>query len=139
MKLVEIISGKQTSEETKKIANDFATSLEKETVQVKDIPGFIVNRILGAALGEAIYLLEEGVASAKDIDRACVMGLNWPVGPITLADFVGLDVVYHSGKTIGDAMTEDYLRRRSQPSKLLEEKVKAGQLGIKTRKGFYEY
>jgi 3-hydroxyacyl-CoA dehydrogenase len=139
MKLVEIISGKQTSEETKKLANDFATSLEKETVQVKDIPGFIVNRILGAALGEAIYLLEEGVASAKDIDRACVMGLNWPVGPITLADFVGLDVVYHSGKTIGDAMTEDYLRKRSQPSKLLEEKVKAGHLGIKTRKGFYEY
>lgn len=139
MKLVEIISGKQTSEETKKTANDFATSLEKETVQVKDIPGFIVNRILGAALGEAIYLLEEGVASAKDIDRACVMGLNWPVGPIALADFVGLDVVYHSGKTIGDAMTEDYLRKRSQPSKLLEEKVKAGQLGIKTRKGFYEY
>jgi len=139
MKLVEVISGKETSEETKKIANDFAVSLEKETVQVKDIPGFIVNRILGAALGEAIYLLEEGVASAKDIDRACVLGLNWPMGPIALADFVGLDVVYHSGKTIGDAMTEDYLRKRSKPSKLLEEKVKAGHLGVKTRKGFYEY
>jgi len=139
MKLVEVISGKETSEETKKIANDFAASLEKETVQVKDIPGFIVNRILGAALGEAIYLLEEGVASAKDIDRACVLGLNWPMGPIALADFVGLDVVYHSGKTIGDAMTEDYLRKRSKPSKLLEEKVKTGHLGVKTRKGFYEY
>jgi len=139
MKLVEVISGKETSEETKKITNDFAASLEKETVQVKDIPGFIVNRILGAALGEAIYLLEEGVASAKDIDRACVLGLNWPMGPIALADFVGLDVVYHSGKTIGDAMTEDYLRKRSKPSKLLEEKVKTGHLGVKTRKGFYEY
>jgi len=139
MKLVEVISGKETSEETKKIANDFAVSLEKETVQVKDIPGFIVNRILGAALGEAIYLLEEGVASAKDIDKACVLGLNWPMGPIALADFVGLDVVYHSGKTIGDAMTEDYLRKRSKPSKLLEEKVKTGHLGVKTRKGFYEY
>jgi 3-hydroxybutyryl-CoA dehydrogenase len=139
MKLVEVISGKQTSEETRKIANDFAISLEKDTVLVKDIPGFIVNRILGAALGEAIYLLEEGVASAKDIDKAVVLGLNWPMGPIALADFVGLDVVYHSGKTIGDAMTEDYLRKRSKPSKLLEEKVKAGHLGVKTRKGFYEY
>jgi 3-hydroxybutyryl-CoA dehydrogenase len=139
MKLVEVISGKETSEETRKIATDFATSLEKEPVQVKDTPGFIVNRILGAALGEAIYLLEEGIASAKDIDRACVLGLNWPVGPIALADFVGLDVVYHSGEAVSDALGEDYLRKRSQPSKLLEEKVKAGHLGVKTRKGFYEY
>jgi 3-hydroxybutyryl-CoA dehydrogenase len=139
MKLVEVISGKQTSEETRKLASDFAVSLEKEVVQVKDIPGFIVNRILGAALGEAIYLLEEGVASAKDIDKAVVLGLNWPMGPIALADFVGLDVVYHSGKSIAGAMGEDYLRKRSQPSRLLEEKVKAGHLGIKTRKGFYEY
>jgi 3-hydroxybutyryl-CoA dehydrogenase len=139
MKLVEVISGRETSEETKKIATDFATAIEKEPVQVKDTPGFIVNRILGAALGEAIYLLEEGIASAKDIDRACVLGLNWPVGPIALADFVGLDVVYHSGEAVADALGEDYLRKRSQPSKLLEEKVKAGHLGVKTRKGFYEY
>lgn len=139
MKLIEVISGKETSEETRKIATDFAIAIEKEPVQVKDTPGFIVNRILGAALGEAIYLLEEGIASAKDIDRACVLGLNWPVGPIALADFVGLDVVYHSGEAVSDALGEDYLRKRSQPSKLLEDKVKAGQLGVKTRKGFYEY
>jgi 3-hydroxybutyryl-CoA dehydrogenase len=139
MKLVEIISGKHTSEETMKIANDFAVSLDKETVQVKDTPGFIVNRILGAAMGEAIYLLEEGIASAKDIDKACVLGLNWPMGPITLADFVGLDVAYHSGKSITEALGEDYIQKRLKPSKLLEEKVKAGHLGIKTRKGFYEY
>jgi len=139
MKLIEVISGEQTSEETRKIATDFAVSLEKEPVQVKDTPGFIVNRILGAALGEAIYLLEEGIASGKDIDRACVLGLNWPVGPIALADFVGLDVVYHSGEAVAKALGEDYLRKRSQPSKLLEEKVKAGHLGVKTRKGFYEY
>jgi len=139
MKLVEIISGKQTSDETMKIANDFAVSLDKETVQVKDTPGFIVNRILGAAMGEAFYLLEEGIASARDIDKACVLGLNWPVGPITLADFVGLDVAYHSGKSISETLGEDYLRKRLKPSKLLEEKVKAGHLGIKTRKGFYEY
>jgi 3-hydroxybutyryl-CoA dehydrogenase len=139
MKLVEVISGKETSEETKKIATDFAIAIEKEPVQVKDTPGFIVNRILGAALGEAIYLLEEGIASAKDIDRACVLGLNWPVGPIALADFVGLDVVYHSGEAVSGALGEDYMRKRSKPSKLLEEKVKAGHLGVKTRKGFYEY
>ena len=139
MKLVEVISGKETSDETTKVATDFTVSLEKEPVLVKDTPGFIVNRILGAALGEAIYLLEQGIASAKDIDKACVLGLNWPMGPIALADFVGLDVVYHSGKSVGDALGEDYLRKRSQPSKLLEEKVKAGHIGIKTRKGFYEY
>jgi len=139
MKLVEVISGERTSEETRKTATDFAISLEKEPVQVKDTPGFIVNRVLGAALGEAIYLLEEGVASAKDIDKACVLGLNWPMGPIALADFVGLDVVYHSGKSVASALGEDYLRKRSQPSKLLEAKVKAGHLGVKTRKGFYDY
>ncbi len=139
MKLIEVISGRDTSEETRKIVTDFATSLEKEPVQVKDTPGFIVNRILGAALGEAIYLLEEGIASAKDIDRACVLGLNWPVGPIALADFVGLDVVYHSGVAISDALGEDYMKKRAKPSRLLDEKVKAGRLGIKTRKGFYEY
>jgi 3-hydroxybutyryl-CoA dehydrogenase len=139
MKLVEVISGKETSEETKKTATDFAIAIEKEPVQVQDTPGFIVNRILGAALGEAIYLLEEGIATGKDIDRACVLGLNWPVGPIALADFVGLDVVYHSGEAVSKALGEDYLRKRSKPSKLLEEKVKAGQLGVKTRKGFYEY
>jgi len=139
MKLVEVITGKRTSEETRKVADDFAVSLDKETVQVKDTPGFIVNRILGAALGEAIYLLEEGIASARDIDKACVLGLNWPMGPITLADFVGLDVVYHSGKSVSEALGEDYIRKRLKPSKLLEEKVKTGNLGIKTRKGFYEY
>lgn len=139
MKLIEVISGKQTSEETRKIATEFSVSLEKEPVQVKDTPGFIVNRILGAALGEAIYLLEEGIASAEDVDKAVVMGLNWPMGPLQLADFVGLDVVYHSGKSVAEALGEDYLRKRSQPSKLLEKMVKEGRLGMKTRKGFYEY
>jgi len=139
MKLIEVISGKQTSEETRKSDTDFAVSLEKEPVQVKDVPGFIVNRILGAALGEAIYLLEEGIASAEDIDKAVVLGLNWPMGPLQLADFVGLDVVYHSGKSVAEALGEDYLRKRSKPSKLLEKMVKEGRLGMKTRKGFYEY
>lgn len=140
MKLVEVIWGEKTSEETKRAVTDFAVSLEKEPVQVKkDIPGFIVNRILGAAMGEAIYLFEEGIASAEDIDKAVVLGLNWPLGPLKLADFVGLDVVYHSSKSTAAEMDEEYIRKRFQPSKLLEKMVKEGRLGMKSRKGFYEY
>lgn len=140
MKLVEVIWGEKTSEETTKTLTDFAISLEKKPVQVKkDIRGFIVNRILGAAMGEAIYLFEEGIASAEDIDKAVVLGLNWPMGPLKLADFVGLDVVYHSSKSTAAEMDEEYIRKRFQPSKLLEKMVKEGRLGAKTRKGFYEY
>jgi len=140
MKLVEVIWGEKTSEETTKTVTDFAISLDKEPVQVKkDIRGFIVNRILGAAMGEAIYLFEEGIASAEDIDKAVTLGLNWPMGPLKLADFVGLDVVYHSGKSTAAEINEEYIRKRFQPSKLLEKMVKEGRLGVKTKKGFYEY
>jgi len=140
MKLVEVIWGEKTSEETTKTVTDFAISLDKEPVQVKkDIRGFIVNRILGAAMGEAIYLFEEGIASAEDIDKAVTLGLNWPMGPLKLADFVGLDVVYHSGKSTAAEINEEYVRKRFQPSKLLEKMVKEGRLGVKTKKGFYEY
>ncbi len=140
MKLVEVIWGEETSEETWQTVTDFAISLDKKPVQVKkDIRGFIVNRILGAAMGEAIYLFEEGIASAEDIDSAVVLGLNWPMGPLKLADFVGLDVIYHSSKSTAAEMDEEYIRKRFQPSKLLEKMVKEGRLGMKTRKGFYEY
>ncbi len=140
MKLVEVIWGEKTAEENTKTVTDFAISLDKEPVQVKkDIRGFIVNRILGAAMGEAIYLFEEGIASAEDIDKAVVSGLNWPMGPLKLADFVGLDVVYHSSKSTVAEMDAEYIRKRFQPSKMLEKMVKEGRLGLKTRKGFYEY
>ena len=140
MKLVEVIWGEKTSEETTKTVTDFVISLDKKPVQVKkDIRGFIVNRILGAAMGEAIYLFEAGIASAEDIDNAVVLGLNWPMGPLKLADFVGLDVVYHSSKSTAAEIDEEYIRKRFQPSKLLEKMVKEGRLGVKTRKGFYEY
>jgi len=134
MKLVEVVMGNQTSEETRRIANDFAISLGKETVTVKDTPGFVVNRVLGAAMGEAIFLLQEGAASAEDIDKAIMLGLNWPMGPLRLADFVGLDIALDVAKTIYAALGEKY-----KPPSLLEEKVKAGHLGMKTRKGFYTY
>ena len=140
MKLVEVIWGEKTSEETTKTVTDFVISLDKKPVQVKkDIRGFIVNRILGAAMGEAIYLFEAGIASAEDIDNAVVLGLNWPMGPLKLADFVGLDIVYHSSKSTAAEIDEEYIRKRFQPSKLLEKMVKEGRLGVKTRKGFYEY
>ncbi len=134
MKLVEVVLGAQTSEKTRKIAADFAVSLGKETVTAKDTPGFIVNRVLSAAIGEAILLLQEGIASTEEIDKAITLGLNWPVGPLRLADFVGLDVALDVGKVIYKALGEKY-----KPPLLLEEKVKAGHLGMKTRKGFYEY
>jgi len=134
MKLVEVVMGNQTSEETRRIANDFAISLGKETVTVKDTPGFVVNRVLGAAMGEAIFLLQEGAASAEDIDKAIMLGLNWPMGPLRLADFVGLDIALDVAKTTYEALGEKY-----KPPSLLEEKVKAGHLGMKTRKGFYTY
>jgi len=134
MKLVEVVMGKQTSEETRRIAIDFAVSLGRETVTARDTPGFIVNRVLTAALGEALSLLQEGIASAEDIDKAVRLGLNWPMGPFRLADFVGLDVALEVAKTIYEALGEKY-----KPPSVLEEMVKAGRLGMKTRKGFYEY
>jgi 3-hydroxybutyryl-CoA dehydrogenase len=134
MKLVEVVMGDQTSEETRRIATDFVISLGKETVTARDTPGFIVNRVLTAALGEALSLLQEGVASAEDIDKAVRLGLNWPMGPLRLADFVGLDVALEVAKTIYEALGEKY-----KPPSVLEEMVKAGRLGMKTRKGFYEY
>jgi len=134
MKLVEVVLGAQTSEEARKTTTDFAVSLGKETVTAKDTPGFIVNRVLSAAIGEAILLLQEGVASVEEIDKAITLGLNWPVGPLRLADFVGLDISLDVGKVIYKALGEKY-----KPPLLLEEKVKAGHLGMKTRKGFYEY
>jgi len=134
MKLVEVVMGKQTSEETRRTVTNFAVSLGKETVTARDTPGFIVNRVLTAALGEALSLLQEGVASAEDIDKAVRLGLNWPMGPFRLADFVGLDVALEVAKTIYEALGEKY-----KPPSMLEEMVKAGRLGMKTRKGFYEY
>ena len=134
MKLVEIIAAKQTSEETKRTAIDFAVSLGKQAVMAKDTPGFIVNRILSAALSESILLLQEEAASAEDIDKAVTLGLNWPMGPLKLADFAGLDVVLDVNRTIYKALGKKYM-----PPSMLEEKVKAGHLGVKTRKGFYDY
>jgi len=134
MKLVEIVMGTNTSEETRSLAEAFAKSLGKETVTVKDSPGFIVNRVLGPMLNEVTYLLYDGKATAEDIDKAMMLGMNLPMGPLRLADYVGLDIALATVETLHKAFGEKY-----KPCPLLVEMVKSGNLGMKTGKGFYEY
>jgi 3-hydroxybutyryl-CoA dehydrogenase len=134
MKLVEIVIGEQTSQETIDRAEEFAHTLGKDTVKVKDSPGFIVNRIVLPMLNEACYLIQEGKTTIEEVDKAAMLGMNFPMGPFRLADYVGLDialaVLQHLYETLGE---------KFKPCPLLVEKVKAGHLGMKTRKGFYEY
>jgi len=134
MKLVEIVLGEKTSEETKKIAEEFVKSLGKEKVVVKDSPGFIVNRIVLPMLNEACYLVYEGKTTIEDVDKAAMLGMNFPMGPFRLADYVGLDIALAVLNRLYEALGEKF-----KPCPLLVEKVKAGYLGMKTRKGFYEY
>lgn len=135
MKLVEGIRGLQTSTETFQKVRDFAIHLEKEFVESKDFPGFIVNRILMPMINEAFYTLHEGIASAKDIDSAMKLGTNQPMGPLTLADYIGLDTclaimqVLHEG--LGDT--------KYRPCPLLVKYVEAGWMGVKTGRGVYTY
>lgn len=134
MKLVEIVMTSQTSEETRKAVDGFIRGLGKETVIVKDSPGFIVNRMVLPMLNEAAYLLYEGKATMEDIDKAAMSGMNFPMGPFRLADFVGLDI----SLSVLNYMYETF-GEKFKPCPILVEKVKNGQLGMKTRKGFYEY
>lgn len=134
MKLVEIVSGARTSEETRRTADDFAKSLGKDTVNVKDSAGFIVNRVVLPMLNEAAYLVYEGKTTMEDVDKAVTLGMNFPMGPFRLADFVGLDVALDVLKRLSEAFGDKF-----KPCPLLVEKVRVGDLGIKARKGFYEY
>ena len=134
MKLIEIVVGKETSEATVAEVREVAEKMGKEPIVVKDIPGFATSR-LGVAIGlEGIRMLEEGVASAEDIDKAMELGYNHPMGPLRLTDLVGLDV------RLGIA---EYLAKelgpRFEPPRLLREKVAKGELGKKSGKGFYEW
>jgi len=134
MKLVEIVMTDQTSEETRKTAEDFVKGLGKVTVTVKDSPGFIVNRMVLPMLNEAAYLVYEGKATMEDIDKAAMSGMNFPMGPFQLADYVGLDIALSVLNYMYETMGEKF-----KPCPILVEKVKNGQLGMKTRKGFYQY
>jgi 3-hydroxybutyryl-CoA dehydrogenase len=135
MKLVEVTKGAKTSEETVQTILEVARKMEKETVLVKkDSPGFIVNRILIPALNEAVALYWEGVADRDDIDKAIKLGLNWPMGPMMLLDYIGLDTTL----AISDVLTKE-LDPKFHATIGLKQMVRAQLLGKKTGKGFYDW
>ena len=135
MKLVEIINGLLTSDETNKVVTDLAAELGKSPVQVKEAPGFVVNRILIPEINEAIEILNEGIASAEDIDTAMKLGCNHPMGPLALGDLIGLDVCL----AIMNTLYTEFGDSKYRPSILLKKMVRAGKLGMKTGAGFYDY
>ena len=135
MKLVEIIRGLQTAEEVYLSIESMTKKLQKVPIEVNDFPGFISNRVLMPMINEAIYALYEGVASKEAIDEVLKLGMNHPMGPLALADFIGLDTCLYIMETLHDGFGDDKYR----PCPLLRKYVKAGWLGKKTGKGFYEY
>lgn len=135
MKLVEIIRGAQTSEDTCKIVDELGKKLGKTTVMSNDYPGFISNRILMPMINEAIFALFEDVGTVEDIDTVMKLGMNHPMGPLQLADFIGLDTCL----SILNVLYEGFKDPKYRPCALLVQKVNAGYLGKKTGKGFYNY
>lgn len=135
MQLVELIRGLQTSDETHKAAVELAQAIGKTPITVRNSPGFVVNRILCPMINEAVFVLQEGLASAEEIDAGMRLGCNHPIGPLALADLIGLDTmlavmnVFHEG--FGDP--------KYRPAPLLREMVDAGRLGRKSKQGFYKY
>ncbi len=135
MKLVEIIKTIATSDESVEFAYDFAKALGKEPVKTKDVPGFIVNRVLMPMLNEAVFALEEGVGTAEDIDKAMKLGTNQPIGPLALIDLIGLDVTLN----VIDVLYREFQDPKFRAAPLLRQMVRAGWLGRKTGRGFYKY
>ena len=135
MQLVEVVRTVTTSDETFKRAFAFAKSLGKEAVAAKDNSGFIVNLLLVPYLLDAIRAVERGVGSVPDVDKAMQLGCGYPMGPLTLLDFVGLDTTYH----IAEIMFKEYREQRYAPPPLLKRMVLAGMYGKKSGKGFYDY
>lgn len=135
MKLVEIIRGLRTSDETFQVTKRLAAQLGKTSVEVNDFPGFVSNRILMPMINEAIYTVYEGVATPEDIDTVMKLGMNHPMGPLALADFIGLDTCL----SIMEVLHEGFGDSKYRPCPLLRQYVNAGWLGKKTSRGFFEY
>lgn len=135
MKLIEVIRGLATSDETYELVNDLGKKLKKVPIEVNDFPGFISNRILLPMINEAIFSLYEGVATKEAIDDIMKLGMNHPMGPLQLADFIGLDTCLYIMETLHEGLGDDKYR----PCPLLRKYVKAGWLGKKTGRGFYVY
>jgi 3-hydroxybutyryl-CoA dehydrogenase len=135
MKLVEVIRAMSTSDETFKTIYDLSVEIGKDPVEVKDGPGFIVNKILIPMINEAVCVLQEGIASAEDIDKAMQLGANHPMGPLALSDLIGNDVVLHIMNVLHDETGDSKYR----PNLLLKQMVRGGLLGRKSGKGFFTY
>jgi len=134
MKLIELIKGKNTSDEILEISKKFAFSLNKTVVTVNDSPGFITTRLIYVLCNEAINMKQEGIASIEDIDTAVKLAFNFPMGPLELSDLVGNDIYLHIGEYLTEKLGENY-----NPSPLLKKMVKDNLIGRKTKRGFYTY
>ena len=135
MKLVEVIRGHATSDETFQVTADMVVKLGKEMAVSQDYPGFIINRVLIPMLNEAVFALYEGIATAEDIDKGLRLGTNQPMGPLALADFIGLDTVL----AIANVLYDGFKDPKYRPCPLLVKTVNAGYLGRKTGRGFFTY
>ena len=135
MKLVEVIPGAVTSDEAVQAVVEMSKKIGKEPVPVKESPGFIVNRILVPYMNEAAIVFQEGVASAAEIDKAMKLGAGMPMGPLALADMVGIDIVL----AVCEFFVKEFADSKYRPSLAFRQKVRAGHLGMKTGKGFYDY
>jgi 3-hydroxybutyryl-CoA dehydrogenase len=137
MRLVEVIRGYYTSDDTIAVAMDLARKFKKEPIEVKkDIPCFVVNRLMMPHFIEAISLLQEGIASAEDIDKAAKLGLNYPMGPFELMDLTGIDIAYHVAEYLHKEMNKEL---KWVSPRLMKDMVKANRLGMKTGAGWYDY
>jgi 3-hydroxybutyryl-CoA dehydrogenase len=134
MKLIELIKGKETSEDILKTAKEFSESLNKSVVVINDAPGFVTTRLIYVLCNEAVKMKKEGLASTEEIDKAVKLAFNFPMGPLELSDLVGLDVYLHIGEYLEKELGTHY-----KPSSLLKDMVNHNLLGRKTKSGFYNY